>query len=223
MAVVVAAAARSPLVVRDWAPAIYILTGYFLSGRLFTAPSARFEQWLAEGDRRLLGDAAARFRAWPPMLLAYLDLVYMGCFVLVPAGYAVLAATGHAGLADRYWTMVELAEFGAFAPLALVQSRPPWALERKRDVPDGVVHDIAGHFVRKATIGANTFPSGHVAGSLTVAFSVVGAEPVAGVVLLVLALTIAVACFVGRYHYLIDVVAGVGLALLSWAIVTVLP
>jgi membrane-associated phospholipid phosphatase len=62
----------------------------------------------------------------------------------------------------------------------------------------------------------NTFPSGHAAASLAVALGVIGAVPWAGTVLLGLALGICVACVVGRYHYLIDVVAGAAVALILW-------
>lgn len=207
---------------RDWMPALYILFGYFLSGRLFFSPSSRLEGWLAEWDRRTLGDPTTRFAGWPPAVLAYLDIVYIGCGLLVPGGFAFLVWTGHAAIADRYWTMVAAAEFGAFAPLAVVQTRPPWALERAAGFRDRVVHRLASVFVRRATIGANTFPSGHVAGSLAVALAVMGAEPAAGVVLLILATSIALACVVGRYHYVIDVVAGAVLALVVWGAVVAL-
>ena len=109
--------------------------------------------------------------------------------------------------------MVIAAEFGAFAPLALVQTRPPWALEPGVRLREDGVHRLATHFVQHGTIGANTFPSGHVAGSLAVAFAVMGALPVAGAVFLVLALSIALACVVGRYHYVVDVIAGAVMAL----------
>jgi len=207
---------------RDWMPVLYILVGYFLSGRLFVSPSSRLEGWLTGWDERLLGDPPARFSRWPRPLLAYLDIIYIFCFVLMPGGFAVLVWTGHAALADRYWTMVGAAEFGAFAPLALVQTRPPWALERARVVDDALVHHAASIFVRHGTIGANTFPSGHVGGSLAVALVVIGVEPVAGTVLLALAASIAVACVVGRYHYVIDVVAGAALALLAWGAVALM-
>ncbi len=219
-AAVVATASMGPATARDWAPALYILIGYFLSGRVFVAPSARMEGWLAGWDRRALGDPTTRFSSWPPLVLAYLDIVYIGCGLLVPGGFAVLAWTGHAAVADRYWTMVAAAEFGSFAPLALIQTRPPWALERAAVFRDRMVHRAASVFVRQATIGANTFPSGHVAGSLAVALAVMGVDPVAGAVLLALAASIAVACVVGRYHYVIDVVAGAALALVMWGVVT---
>ena len=86
---------------------------------------------------------AGRACSWP-----LLELVYMGCFLLIAAGFRdARASTGHAALADRYWTMVVGAEFGAFAPLAFVQTRPPWALERKPVLADEAIHDLAAQMV----------------------------------------------------------------------------
>jgi membrane-associated phospholipid phosphatase len=205
--------------VRDWTPVVYILTAYYLSGRFFVRPSPAIEQWLMSWDRRLLGDPATRFAHWPPALLAYLEVAYMGCVVLVPAGFALLAATGRAALADRYWTMVASAEFGAFVPLALVQTRPPWAIEPSARLSDRAVHRFAARMVRELTINANTFPSGHVAGSLAVAFALIDPMPWAGGVCLLLAISISVACVVGRYHYVVDAVTGAGLALIIYVMV----
>ena len=211
---------RAPAAVRDWAPCVYILVGYFLSGRFFVRPSAAFEAWLAAWDRRVLGDPTRRFERWPRPLLAYLEVVYLGCFLLVPAGFALLAATGRAALADRYWTMLVAAEFGSFAPLAFVQARPPWLVERPPSLPDRGVHDVAAALVSRFTIRANTFPSGHVAGSLAIALALAAAAPAAAALFFALALSIGVACIVGRYHYVVDVVAGAALALAIWAVVS---
>ena len=205
--------------VRDWAPAAYILAGYYLSGRFFVRPSPAIEDWLLSWDRRLLGDPTTRFARWPAPVLAYLEVVYMGCVLLVPAGFALLAATGRAALADRYWTMVASAEFGAFVPLAVIQTRPPWQVERTAALPDRAVHRFAARMVRALTINANTFPSGHVAGSLAVAFALVDPMPWAGAACLVLATSISVACVVGRYHYIVDGVTGAALAVAIWGIV----
>jgi undecaprenyl-diphosphatase len=72
--------------------------------------------------------------------------------------------------------------------------------------------------VRHATIRVNTFPSGHVAVSLAVALGVGGAMPVAGTLILALAASIAAACVVGRFHYAMDVAAGVLLAGAVWTV-----
>ena len=138
----------------------------------------------------------------------------MCLFMLLPAGFAALSLAGHSSQANRYWTMVLAADLGAFAPLSVFQTRPPWVLEG----PAGVARAVrfaawpcgwCGH----ATIRVNTFPSGHAAVSLALALAVVGSMPATGAVLLLLSATVSLACIVGRYHYVVDVVAGVVLAL----------
>jgi membrane-associated phospholipid phosphatase len=198
--------------IRDWAPLVYISFGYYLTGRLFVRPSERLERWLMGWDYRLLGDPTTRFARWPAWLVGYLDIVYMFCFLLLPAGYAALAATGHASLSNHYWTMVAAADLGAFAPLSVFQTRPPWMLEKRGPVLAArSAHRMASLMVENATIRVNTFPSGHVAVSLAIAFGVMGALPWTGVVLLALAASISVACVMGRYHYVVDVLAGAAL------------
>ena len=211
-----AVAHEAPPLIRDWAPLAYILGGYFLSGLLFVVPSAGIESWLLGWDRRLFGDPTRRFANWPRPIVAGLEIIYMGCFLLVPAGLAILSYHGMASLADRYWTLVMGAEFGAFAPLAFIQTRPPWAIERKPVLTDPVIHRLASQMVQHLTIHANTFPSGHAAGSLAVGLAVVGVLPWTGALLLSLAAGICVACVVGRYHYAVDVVSGAALALAIW-------
>src|SRR2546427_540893 len=59
-------------------------------------------------------------------------------------------------------------------------------------------------------------PRGHVAASLAVALAVAPPMPFAGAVFGLLAVSIGVACVVGRYHYVVDVAAGAALALATW-------
>jgi membrane-associated phospholipid phosphatase len=209
--------ASAPLGLRLWAPLAYILVGYYASAYLFVAPSVALERWLLAWDRRLLHDPSTRFAGWPRPVLAALEIIYMGCFILIGAGLIVMVANGHAACADHYWTLVVGAELGSFAPLAFFQTRPPWALERKPVLADRVVHELADRMIRHFTIHVNTFPSGHVAGSLAVALAVMAAMPWTGGLLLVLAAAIAVATVVGRYHYVVDAVAGAALTLAIWA------
>jgi membrane-associated phospholipid phosphatase len=214
-----AALASSP--VRDWAPLLYVGAGYYLTGHLFVRPSERLESWLQAWDRRLLGDPTTRFARWPWWVVAYLDVVYTFCFLLLPGGFAVLAATGRSTLANHYWTMVLAADLGAFAPLSVFQTRPPWMLEKAPELADKSTHRLASYMVRNATIGVNTFPSGHVAVSLAIAVAVIGPMPLAGGILLGLTVSISVACIVGRYHYAVDVLAGAMLAGAVWGAVSI--
>jgi len=207
---------------RDWAPVAIILVGYYLSGRFFFRPSVSFERWLAHWADRWLGDAADRFSSWPAVVSSALELTYIGTFLLIPVGCALLLVGGHASSLTRYWTMVTAAEFGAFGPLAFIQTRPPWALESARkEKPkgiEGIVRRCGLFWVRHTSHCANTFPSGHAAGSLAVALAVLPLMPLAGAVLLIVALMISVGCITGRYHYTVDVLAGIALALALWAI-----
>ena len=211
----------APPAVRDWTPLLYVTVGYYLIGRLFVEPSGTLESWLRTWDRRVLGDPTKRFAHWPSWLVSYLDIVYMFCFLLLPGGLGALYVTGHASLANHYWTMVLAADLGAFAPLSVFQTRPPWALEPPPDLADTSVRRLASYMVRHATICVNTFPSGHVAVSLAVALAVIGAMPLAGTILLVLTASVGVACIVGRYHYVVDVLAGAVLGGGVWAAVLI--
>jgi membrane-associated phospholipid phosphatase len=221
LAAILLIAYRTPAGVRDWAPTAYLLVGYYLPGRFFERPSLALEAWLAKWDRRWLGDPTTRFSKWPRPLLAYLDVVYMACFLMLPGGFAALWWTGHAASADWYWTMVEAADMAAFVSLTIVQSRPPWVLEPAPALADRSVHGAALEFVRHGTIGANTFPSGHTAVSFAIAYALLAVLPLAGGVALVLAATIAVGCVVGRYHYAMDVATGLALSFVVWAVVWV--
>jgi len=205
--------------VRDLLPMPLILVGYYLSGLFAVRPSLRFERWLASWDHRVLRHPATRFARWPRAVLATLELIYMGCFLLVPAGALALSLrAARPAIIERYWAMVVAAEFASFVALAFICARPPWALEQRAALPDRAVHRAATRFVEVLTIGANTFPSGHAAGSFAVALGVFGASPALGSVLLALAFAICVAAVIGRYHYTVDVVAGIVLALVLFAI-----
>ena len=87
---------------------------------------------------------------------------------------------------------------------------------------DRTVHRAALLFVRHGTIGANTFPSGHTAVSFAIAIALLPVLPAASAVAFVLAATIAVACVVGRYHYAVDVLTGMALALVVCGVAAVL-
>jgi membrane-associated phospholipid phosphatase len=115
--------------------------------------------------------------------------------------------------------MVLAADLGAFAPLSVFQTRPPWLIEKPAVLAASRLHRLASYVVKNATTGVNTFPSGHVAVTIAVALGVMPSLPFVGAVLLLCAASIAVACIVGRYHYTVDVLAGIALGLGVCAVV----
>lgn len=202
---------------RDWAPAVYILISYYASGTLFVGPSTRFEAWLSRADARLLRAFGAA--EMPQPAGAIVELLYAGTFLMIPAGFAILVASGARSAGDRYWTMVSLAEYVSFGMLPWLPSRPPWLVDDLRPDDARGIRRFGLIWVRRTSHRANTFPSGHTAGSLAVAFAVLPFAPVAGLCLLAIASGIAIGCVSGRYHYAADVVAGVILAVAIWAAV----
>jgi membrane-associated phospholipid phosphatase len=199
---------------RDWLPALVILIGYFATGAFFVKPSARLESWLKGWDDRLIG--GARFERLPAVLRLYLDVVYVSCFLMIPAGFGVLLWAGGAALTDRFWTLVLLAEFVAFGTLPWLQARPPWAIEGRRAADATTVRRFSLFWVKETSIRANTFPSGHASASLAVALGLAPAAPWAAVAFGVVAVSIAVGSVVGRFHYAIDAITGLLLAVAIW-------
>jgi membrane-associated phospholipid phosphatase len=221
LALIWVAATRLPPVARDWAPLVYVSAAYYVTGWLFVRPSEGLESWLLAWDRRLLGNPTERFAAWPAAFVAYLEIVYMMCFLLLPGGLAVLILTGQSARANHYWTMVLAADLGAFAPLSVFQTRPPWLVESRAVLADNSVHRLTSYFVENATIRVNTFPSGHVAVSLAIAAALVDRMPVTGAILFALAASVSLGAVVGRYHYVIDILTGAILAAVVWLVVAV--
>src|SRR5687768_18388602 len=117
-------------------PLVYLLVGYWLPALLVRSPNLRFERRLLDVDHTLFGiDGLARFeRRAPRLLLEYLELSYLLCYAVVPAGWAVLAATGHdVETIERFWSCVLLASFICYGLLPWLPTRAPRAIEATRE------------------------------------------------------------------------------------------
>lgn len=208
---------------RDWLPAAYLVAGYWLSGLLFTRPMPRVEQWLQDIDRRIFERCrlSTFLQHAPRAVLEYFEASYVSCYAVVVAGLAVLSVSQSGVAADRYWTTVLLAEFGCYAMLPFIQTRPPRAIEGAGDMDRRrpSVRRLNLWILRFGSIQVNTVPSGHAAGGLATALLVAAARPAAGAAFLVLAFSIAAGSVVGRYHYAADAVLGLLWALIVWFVV----
>jgi membrane-associated phospholipid phosphatase len=198
-------------------PAGCLLAGYWLSGLFFVAPMVHLERWLLRIDERT---GVSRV-AWPRLVRDYFELAYVLVYAVVPAGAVTLAIGGHADVVPRFWSVVLLAEFFSYGMLPWVQTRPPRAIE--------VTHDLSRvkpalrrfnlALLGRASIQANTLPSGHAAGAAAAALAVTTVMPAAGVAFIVLAVSIAIATVIGRYHYIVDSVLGVVVAIAAWYVI----
>ena len=209
-------------IVRDWAPGVYLLAGYWLPGRLFTAFNERLERWLMARDREWLGEPLASSPPRSPSaLIAYLELTYLLCYPLVPVAFGLLyfaSASVAAGGLDRFWSAVLLAVFICYGLLPWLPTRPPRAFLAADIRPAPALRRLNLHVLNHGSIQVNTLPSGHVAAAVAAALTVGQFIPAAGAIIGILAVSIAVAAVLGRYHYAADAILGALTALAAYAI-----
>jgi membrane-associated phospholipid phosphatase len=202
-------------VVRDWLPVPLMALAYWQSGCFFQKPSARLQGMFEKSEHKILQlfriDLARYARTSAGTLL---ELAYVFCYPVVPLGLGALYVAGLKSAVNDYWTVVLLSAYPCYVLLPFIQLLPPRLVERN-DQPTVVGHHFRRFnlwLVRHVTHEANTFPSGHVAASAAIAMVLLWFTPVAGFVFAIIALGIAAGCIVGRYHYVIDVIAAFILA-----------
>jgi membrane-associated phospholipid phosphatase len=176
----------------------------------------KFQAALESFDRRCVF-------ALPPAIMFVVELAYLFCYPLVPAGLVTLYLTGMGHFATEFWNVVLPPAYCCYATFPFVQTLPPRAIEdRVPWQPQRTRMRKVNLFVlRHASIQANTFPSGHVAASLAVALVLMNHTMAAGLVFLLVAICIAAGAFFGRYHYSIDVIIGAVLSVLSFTLFAV--
>lgn len=200
----------------DWLPVFWILIVYWQSGRFNASTNAKLQCWLESFDRRWIGALLNLWeRGWNRSWLGgYFEFAYLFCGPLVPLGVAVLYLAHRRARVDAYWITVLIATFLCYLVIPGAATMPP-RLVRPQTTPKSKLQRFNQFILRKASIQLNTFPSAHVATSVAIAMVLLRTVPVAGVVFMVVALSIAAGAVLGRYHYMPDVVLG---ALLSIAV-----
>lgn len=200
-------------------PALVLLCGYWLSGKFFVAPMAGLERWLIAVDRQVIHETGVMrwYENAPRVVHHYFELAYLCVYIVVPAGALTLLSGGRQDAIGTYWVVVLAAEFASYGMLPWLQSRPPRSIEPAHPVSSsGIVRRLSLKVLGAGSIGVNTIPSGHAAGSVAVALAVGSAMPRAGAVYMLLAVSITFATVLGRYHYVVDSVLGVLVALVAW-------
>jgi hypothetical protein len=217
--VMCAAAYFSPantIVMRWILPPSLLLLGYWTSGLLFTAPMPRAERALEAMDTALNVDRCAQ--ATPRWLAEVLEFAYAGIYPLIPIALLIHLTTSRHADVDRFWTVILITDYICFAVLPWVQTRPPRAL-RTADPWTAGMRRLNLRIVGKASIQANTFPSGHAAEGLAAALLVLDAPwPLAASVALA-AILVSTGTVLGRYHYAADAMAGWFVAAGVWLVV----
>jgi membrane-associated phospholipid phosphatase len=178
---------------------------------LFRDPQPWLEKWLEQTDHAVFTRLGVNrlLRTAPRWILELLEASYTADYLVVAAA-ALISASAGVGAISRYWTIVLAAELACYGALPFLRSRPPRALE----VP-GVMAQRAPRLrwlntaiLDRASVQANTIPSGHVAGAVAAALAVMSVSATAGWILMGMAVAIIASAIAGRYHYAVDCVLG---------------
>jgi hypothetical protein len=201
-------------------PSLALLGAYRLSGLFFVAPWTRLEQALLRVDDVLLvkSGVLGAYRTAGRAAQGTVELLYLLVYVTVPLGACVVLLVAEDTAVARYWATVFVAELTCYAVLPWLQSRSPRVLEGPGLSVPGVVRAFNLRLLASGSVQANTIPSGHAAGAVAVALSVYSAAPAAGLALLLVAAGITAATVLGRYHYAVDSILGVGVATVCWLV-----
>lgn len=205
-----------------FAPGALLLAGYWLSGFFFARPQAWLERFLLRTDRGVFRTLAVE--GWlaraPTWVLEGLEAAYAADYAII-AGGAILAARVSTQTLAHYWTLVLASELGCYVALPWLRSRPPRALEPPGEMARRGLRArrLNAAILDRASVQANTIPSGHVAGAMAAALALLEVNPAVGAALLVAAGLVAAAAVAGRYHYVVDCVGGAALAVTLWLVV----
>jgi membrane-associated phospholipid phosphatase len=139
-----------------------------------------------------------------------MEIAYLFCYPLVPLGLAVLYVAGLRQYANVFWFVVLVSTYICYAITPFVPALPPRSIagEQIPSLAPNVGRVFNRWILRHGSIHAISFPSAHVASSLATALVLLWFVPLAGLVFLFIAVCIAVAAVVGRYHYALDVLLG---------------
>jgi hypothetical protein len=207
--------------IRDWMPAPVMVMAYRQAGFFFQKPRLGFQAWLQRVDAMLF----KTLRRIQPggriggAISVYFELVYFLCYPLVPGGLLALYFHGLAGRADTFWSVVLPSAYACYVIVPFLPMLPPRMIEGDgKEQSGGVLRGGNLTILDYASIGANTFPSGHVAASVAVALVLMQFVPVTGALFMFAALSIGVGCVVKRYHYAMDSVLGALVAYTVFAV-----
>ncbi len=201
---------------RDAFPAAGIAIGYWLPRALFPGVNLRQEAALVASDRWLLGKPAVlRVMARiGPGARELFEVAYLLVYPMVPAGAVIVWWTDPAAI-DRYWATVLIATLGAYGTLPWIATRTPRVLERI--APCLSIQAVSHRVMHVVSHELNTFPSGHASASLAVALALIPTSGALAAAFGGLALAISAASVLGRYHFVLDVLAGMALGVVAWA------
>jgi len=207
--------------VRDWYPTALILLAYREMGWLAPAThSYRLERTWVAWDKFFLNDLGVKalIESAGPVFPSLLEVSYVLVYSTPFIALGVLYAYRKWDRTDRFLFPFALAVLSAYVMFPYFPSEPPRTVFPGQDFPAYTTIFRRFNYAMLGSYGIHTsvFPSAHVSGAFSAAFTlrcILPEKKWAWRFLLALAVLIATATVYGRYHYLADAVAGLAIAL----------
>jgi membrane-associated phospholipid phosphatase len=209
---------------RDWIPLALIILAYREMG-WFAQPHLNQDletSWVIWDRAVLRGGGKAAIEILGPLLPSVLEISYALVYALAPFAVAMLYVYQHRERVDRFLFVFAVGVLLCYGQFPFWPSEPPRVVFLNDDLPYNIVFRrfnlwMLGNY----GIHTSVFPSAHVGGSFATAMGAWRTLPEhkwVGRFLLVMAILIAIATVYGRYHYLVDALAGIAMAILAFVI-----
>jgi membrane-associated phospholipid phosphatase len=213
-------------IVRQWASLGLILAAYWSLG-WFTGPHHSDWQttWLA-WDRALLDAAGLRdaIELAGPTFPIILETCYLFLYAIPPVTLGILYVVGERRQAQRFLLVLFLGTFTAYALLPFFPVSSPRVAFPGSDLPHvrNPLHTLNASMLDSLDISTSVFPSGHVAVAFSSALGLLSVLPRRRRLWLgslAVASLVYIATIYGRYHYAVDGLASILIALAAWRLV----
>ena len=212
-------------IARDWTPAFYLFLAFremdYFSPKQYDFLSEmswiRWDLVVLEGMK-----LTHRIESIGAVIPFYLECCYLVVYAVWAYCVARLSAVAGRKAINRFWVIFVLGTLTCYALFPYFPSEPPRFAFPDIAPPNvhTAVRDLNWDVLNRSTIHTGVFPSAHVASVFSAAFGMFLLMPRRrdGWLLLVYAISVSVATVYGRYHYLVDVMAGFGVSLLVAAL-----
>jgi membrane-associated phospholipid phosphatase len=209
-----AAAARALEVIRDWHPLILFPVFY----KEVEPLAAAFGDWRLTAtipalEASLFGGQPSLYLSerWPSVLLCeWLHFCYLSYPVIIPAVAAYWYVSQRRLAFQELLFLLATAMFGSYLFFMLFPVDSPYYLTPRLGAPlaDNLFFDLVHSISSRGGARGGAFPSAHVTGAVVLWLVVWRHQRRLAVAMAPLVLGLMVATVYGRFHYVLDVVAG---------------
>jgi membrane-associated phospholipid phosphatase len=210
-------------ILRDWLPLVAVILAYREMDWFTPAyHDHHLEATWIVWDRQLLHQfGLQRLIELPGPIIAWiLEFSYLLVYTVGPFSLAVLYCLHKTERSQQFLLLYLVGTLFSYGCFPYFPSEPPRTVYPGADMPTILTWfrksnlSVVGNY----GIHSSVFPSAHVSSAFSAAFGMLRALPERrsfGIGLLIYGSLVAIATVYGRYHYAVDAVAGVGIAVLA--------